>query len=90
MRKIHITVKYLGTFSQLPGRRQETVELESGATIDVLALRLVQKYGRNLKDRLDNDETRPVLFLVADRPADGDWVLSDGEEVLLTYPAGGG
>jgi len=90
MNNILVTVKYLGTFSQLTGRRQETVELESGATIDVLALRLVQKYGRWLKDRLENDETRPVLFLVADRPAGGDRVLSDGEEVLITYPAGGG
>jgi molybdopterin converting factor small subunit len=90
MKRINVTVKYLGTFSQLTGRREETVELDEGATVHVLARRLVLKYGRKLKKRLEDDETRPVLFLVGDRPADGDWVLSDGEEVLLTYPAGGG
>jgi molybdopterin converting factor small subunit len=90
MAKIKVVVKYLGTFSQLTGKRQETVELDEGATIDVLALRLVQSYGRKLKKRLDDIETRPVLFLVADRPAEGDWQLADGDEVLLTYPAGGG
>ena len=90
MRKIHITVKYLGTFSQLTGRRQESVELDEGATVDVLAKKLVQGYGRDLKKRLEDIETRPVLFLVADRPADGDRELADGDEVLLTYPAGGG
>ena len=90
MNKIHVTVKYLGTFSQLTARRQEAVELDEGATVDVLTWKLVQRYGRELKKRLVDNETRPVLFLVADRPADGDWELSDGDEVLLTYPAGGG
>ncbi len=90
MNKINVTVKYLGTFSQLTGRREEKLELDEGATVDVLARRLVLKYGRKLKTRFENDETRQVLFLVADRPAAGDRVLSEGEEVLLTYPAGGG
>jgi len=90
MAKIKITVKYLGTFSQLTGRKEERVELDGGATVDVLAKKLVLKYGRELKKRLEDMTTRPVLFIVANRPATGDWQLSDGDEVLLTYPAGGG
>lgn len=90
MNKIRVVVKYLGTFSQLAGRREESVELDEGATVDALARKLVQRYGRKLKLRLEDDETRPVLFLVGDRPAGGDRELADGDEVLLTYPAGGG
>lgn len=90
MKKIKVTVKYLGTFSQLTGRRDEVVELDAGATIDVLARRLVTRYGRELKKRLEDAETRPVIFAVAGQAAGGDWQLSDGDEVLLTYPAGGG
>ena len=90
MNKIHVTVKYLGTFSQLTGKREESVELDEGATVDRLAQKLVQRHGRELKKRLEDNETRPALFLVADRPAGGDWELADGDEVLLTYPAGGG
>ncbi len=90
MPKIEVLVKYLGTFSQITGRMQERLELDAGATVDVLAKRLVLKYGRELKRRLEDATTRPVLFVVGDRPAHGDWELQDGDEVLLTYPAGGG
>jgi len=90
MQKIKVTVKYLGTFSQLTGRREEVVELDAGATVDVLAKRLVVRHGRGLRKRLEDAATRPVIFIVAGQPADGDWQLSDGDEVLLTYPAGGG
>jgi molybdopterin converting factor small subunit len=90
MAKIMVTVKYLGTFSQLTGRKEELLELEAGATIDALARKLVLKYGRELKNRLEDQTTRPVLFVVTNQPADGGRRLSDGDEVLLTYPAGGG
>jgi len=90
MNRIKVVVKYLGTFSQLTGRKEEQFELDAGATVDALARNLVLKYGRELKKRLEDTSTRPVLFVVADRPAGGDWQLSDGDEVLLTYPAGGG
>jgi MoaD family protein len=90
MTRINVTVKYLGTFSQITGRNEERVELETGATVDALARRLVLKYGRELKKRLEDQTTRPVLFVVANQPANGDRQLSDGDEVLMTYPAGGG
>lgn len=90
MAKMTVTVKYLGTFSQLTGRKEERVELEEGATVDALITKLVLKYGRELRKRLEDTTTRPVLFIVGDRPAGGDRPLSDGDEVLVTYPAGGG
>jgi molybdopterin converting factor small subunit len=90
MARITVVVKYLGTFSQLTGRKDDVVELDAGATVDDLARRLVQKYGRELKKRLEDATTRPVLFVVAGQPAGGDRQLSGGDEVLLTYPAGGG
>ncbi len=90
MAKMAVTVKYLGTFSQLTGRKQDVFELDEGATVEALAKALVMKYGRDLKKRLEDTTTRPVLFIVADQPAGGDRRLSPGDEVLLTYPAGGG
>ena len=90
MAKMTVVVKYLGTFSQLTGRNVEEFELDAGATVDVLAKKLVLKYGRELRKRLEDATTRPVLFVVADQPAGGDRQLSEGDEVLLTYPAGGG
>jgi molybdopterin converting factor small subunit len=90
MTTIRVTVRYLGTFSQLAGRREESVELEEGATVELLARRLVQAHGRELKRRLEDASTRPVLFVVRERAVEPSHLLADGDEVLLTYPAGGG
>jgi len=90
MAKIKLVVKYLGTFSRLTGRREEVLELEIGATVEDLQRMLVLKYGRELKKKLEDESTQPVLFVVAGRAAAPDRVLSDGDEVIVTYPAGGG
>jgi len=90
MTRIKVTVKYLGTFSQIAGRREEAFELGEGATVADLSRALAARHGREMKRRLEDERTRPVLFVVDSRPVEGALRLSDGDEVLLTYPAGGG
>ncbi|MEM2869659.1 MAG: MoaD/ThiS family protein [Thermoplasmata archaeon] len=90
MNKITVTVRYLGTFSQLTGKREETLGLEEGATVGELARLLGLKYGRELRRRLEDGESRPVLFIVDGSPAPSERRLGNGELVLVTYPAGGG
>jgi len=89
MTKIKVTIRYLGSFSQLTGKREEVLEMVDGASREDLAGKLVARYGREMKKRLEDAETRPVLFAISNRTAP-EWELHDGDEVIVTYPAGGG
>ncbi|UCH88786.1 MAG: MoaD/ThiS family protein [Thermoplasmata archaeon] len=88
---MQIKVKYLMTFSQLTGRKSEEVELPEGSTVNDLVEQLIIKYGRKFKKALEKDiEHRSVLFMVNDSNGELSTVLHDNDEVLISYPVGGG
>ncbi|MGQ9582207.1 MAG: MoaD/ThiS family protein [Thermoplasmatota archaeon] len=87
---IRVTVRYLGTLSQLAGRREETLRVREGATVGELSELLAIRHGRELGRRLRDETARPVLFIVGDEPAPPERRLEDGDMVVLSYPAGGG
>lgn len=87
----NVTVKYLMSFSQVTGRRNEKVRLENDATVDDLLKYLYNRYGRKFKKLVENDlENRSVLFVVNGEEKDISTALIDGDEVLISYPVGGG
>ncbi|UCE36639.1 MAG: MoaD family protein [Thermoplasmata archaeon] len=86
-----VTVKYLMTFSQITGKKSEKVEIEEGDTIENLLKLLYIRYGRKFKKLVEQDfENRSVIFAVNGESKDLSSCLYDGDEVLISYPVGGG
>ncbi len=87
----NVTVKYLMVFSQITKKRREEVTLKDSASLGDLVEILVKKYGRKLKKALGRDlEHRSVLFYVNGEETALDSTLRDGDEVIISYPVGGG
>lgn len=86
-----ITVKYLMTFSQVTGKKKEKVEINKRATVNDLLVILYNRYGRKFKKLVEQDlENRSVLFVVNGETKDVSTILNDGDELLISYPVGGG
>ena len=87
----HVTVKYLMVFSQVTGKKKEKLAFNEGDTIKDLLGTLYNRYGRRFKKLIEQDfEHRSVLFVVNGEAKDVSTILSDGDEVLISYPVGGG
>ena len=86
-----VTVKYLMAFSQVTGKKSETITIEEGVTIEHLMKQLYLRYGRKLKKLVETDlDNRSVIFVVNGEQKDIFSVLNEGDEVLISYPVGGG
>jgi MoaD family protein len=87
----NITVKYLMVFSQVTGKKKELMAIDEGATVQELLEILYNRYGRKLKKLVTQDlENRSVLFVVNGESKDLSTHLTDGDEVLISFPVGGG
>jgi MoaD family protein len=87
----NITVKYLMTFSQVTGKNKEHMAIDEGATVGDLLEILYNRYGRKFKKLVNQDlENRSVIFAVNGESKDKSTPLSDGDEVLISFPVGGG
>ena len=88
---MNITVRYLMTFSQITGTKSEQVELEEGSEITRLLEKLTLRHGRKFKKALEKEfDHRSVLYMVNEKTVDVSTMLEDGDEVLISYPVGGG
>lgn len=86
-----VTVKYLMTFSQVTGKQKETFSVGEGETISDLLNSLYNRYGRKFKKLVEQDfENRSVLFVVNGESMEKSHILMEGDEVLISYPVGGG
>ncbi len=86
-----VKVKYLMVFSQVTGKKEEKVAIDEGAAIKDLLKSLYNRYGRKFKKLIETDlENRSVLFVVNGEEKDASTTLKDGDEVLISYPVGGG
>lgn len=87
----NVTVKYLMTFSQVTGKKKEQLVIDEGATVGDLLDILYNRYGRKFKKLVTQDlENRSVLFVVNGESRDITTPLNDGDEVLISFPVGGG
>jgi MoaD family protein len=87
----NITVKYLMTFSQVTGKQSEQMAIDEGVTVGDLLEILYNRYGRKFKKLVTQDlENRSVIFAVNGESKDLSTHLSDGDEVLISFPVGGG
>ncbi len=85
-----VTVKFFGTFSELAKTRKEDLEFE-GRTLDDLIEFMCSKYGRKFRERVDRSADGPeVLFAVNSKIGERDVALNDGDEIVVSYPVGGG
>lgn len=85
-----VTVKLFGVFSELAKTRKEELEFE-GETLDELVEFMCSKYGRKFRDRIEGSVDGPeVLFAVNGKIGDENVVLNDGDEIIVSYPVGGG
>lgn len=88
---INVTVKYLMAFSQVTGKQSETLTIEEGLTVENLLQQLYSRYGRKLKKLVETDlDNRSVIFVVNGEEKDLFTTLNEGDEVLISYPVGGG
>ncbi len=88
---INVTVKYLMAFSQVTGKKSETLTIEDGLTVENLLQQLYLRYGRKLKKLVETDlDNRSVIFVVNGEEKDLSTSLNEGDEVLISYPVGGG
>ncbi len=86
-----VTVKYLMAFSQVTGKKSETLAIEDGLTVENLLQQLYSRYGRKLKKLVETDlDNRSVIFVVNGEEKDLSTSLNEGDEVLISYPVGGG
>jgi MoaD family protein len=86
-----VNVKYLMTFSQVTRKRSETLTLSPGATLDDLISMLYGKYGRKFKKLVESSlGYRSVIIAINGEPKSRNTVLKDGDEILISYPVGGG
>ncbi len=85
-----VTVKFFGVFSKLAKTRKDELEFE-GETLDELVEFMCSKYGRKFRDRIEGSIDGPeVLFAVSGKIGDKNVVLNDGDEIIVSYPVGGG
>jgi MoaD family protein len=86
-----ITVKYLMAFSQVTGKQSESFSVNEGDTISDLLDSLYNRYGRKFKKLVEQDfENRSVMFVVNGESKEKTTVLKGDDEVLISYPVGGG
>lgn len=87
----HVTVKYLMTFSQVTGKQSERLEIAKDAILKDLINSLYNRYGRKFRKLVESDfENRSVIFAVNGESKELSSPLNDGDEVLISYPVGGG
>lgn len=85
-----VTVKFYGTFSQLAKTRKEEMEFE-GETLEDLIEFMCSKYGRKFRDKVQGGVDGPeVLFAVNGKIGEKSVELNDGDEIVVSYPVGGG
>jgi MoaD family protein len=86
-----VTVKYLMAFSQVTGKQKESFSISDEDTISDLLDSLYNRYGRKFKKLVEQDfENRSVLFVVNGESREKSHKLMEGDEVLISYPVGGG
>lgn len=86
-----VKVKYLMVFSQVTGKKEEKLAIDENGTIEDLLKVLYNRYGRKFKKLIEQDfENRSVLFVVNGESKDVSAKLKDEDEVLISYPVGGG
>ena len=86
-----VKVKYLMVFSQVTGKMEENVLIHEGGTIEDLLKILYNRYGRKFKKLIEQDlENRSVIFVVNGESKEVKTPLMDGDEILISYPVGGG
>ena len=87
---LRVTVKFFGIFSELARTRKEELEFEGKTLQDLVGL-MSSKYGRKFRDRVQGRTDGPeVIFAVNGKISDRDVALDDGDEILVSYPVGGG
>ncbi len=88
---IAITVKYFGTFSGLTGKSDEQIKLPDKTTINDLIKNLSQRYRGEFQKRLEeNRGYKGVVFARNGIQSDKEAVLEHGDEVVISFPVGGG
>ncbi len=86
-----VTVKYLMAFSQVTGKQKESFYINEGETISDLLKSLYNRYGRKFKKLVEQDfENRSVLFVVNGESREISHTLVEGDEIMISYPVGGG
>lgn len=81
---ITVTVKYFTVFSGIVGKRSEKLPLKTNSLTDLLNF-LAKRYGAEFEEHL-----KRAIVLVNGSQADASVELKHGDEVVISYPVGGG
>jgi len=85
-----VKVKYLGVFVRITRKEEESISLEEGSTLGELKRILSKRYGRKFAERFSDFSYRNAIFLRNGEAVDENAHLSEGDEVVVAHPVGGG
>lgn len=90
-----VKVKYYGALEEVSSRKEDKVELPSGATVKELLKILSKKYGKKFKDYVfeKHGEVRPYLHFLVNGTSvarDLNTELKDRDEFGILFSPGGG
>jgi len=96
--EMKITVKFFASVREIVGKKEETIELPEGATVETVLQKLVQNYGPKFKDYVYDEKLQTprnhLQFLVDGRSVttlEGiKTKLRDGNQFAIIPPVGGG
>ncbi len=88
---ISITIRYFGIFSQHTGCTREIFQVDLNTDIDGLLVMLCDRFGRDFTKALRADlDYRSAIVALNGEVVSGDATLGPDDEVVISYPAGGG
>jgi len=86
-----ITIRYFGIFSQYTCCTSERQEHSPGSSLDQLVVTLCERHGQAFTEALQADlDYRSAIVSVNGEMVSGDTTLRPDDEVVISYPAGGG
>jgi MoaD family protein len=86
-----IRIKYYMKFSSITGKMSEDMDIGMNETVSRLLQRLGKVYGKEFSDAFGEDlGSRSAVVAINGEFAEMGDVLSDGDEVVISFPVGGG
>lgn len=84
-------MRYFGIFSQYAGCTREVVDMTPGTTLQQLVDELCQRHGEAFTEAYQADlDYRSAIVAVNGEVSTMETILVPGNEVVISYPAGGG
>lgn len=88
---VEINVKLYSVFKKIAGRSHVVLQFEEKPTVNELVKKMCSQFGKEfLKNSFDKDGNLKMVCLVNGKSQKKDFVLKNGDKVVIISSAGGG